>query len=336
MVLANGQYMFSCDGSGAFDLGVPLDVNGQITLFSFADGFAPYSASLGPNDFPFTVFMETAPPGSPLISMSREVACAANNWVRISGAIESFGGEPLCAMVLSNGQQMFTCGDSLGRYDLTVPVDENGHITMFGFADGFQPHTDTFVASDCAPTSAALEVVTRFILMMFGDTSLVAPSHSASSNLVAAGDSFTQPISLTLPCMGGGAISYDGTRTVEQVTNPLGLITTTSGSLEYANCLGASGFLAAWGRGEQYSADHATAQVRLDGTLDIDGCDVTYTALTTSVSGDPRDITTFISSPMITNGEIFVSCSEDRVLCRFNNVDLLDIAAVENSCAAVP
>ena len=61
MVLANGQYMFSCDGTGAFDLDVPLDENGQITLFSFADGFAPFRTTLGPSSFPSTVFMEPAP-----------------------------------------------------------------------------------------------------------------------------------------------------------------------------------------------------------------------------------------------------------------------------------
>ena len=49
MVLANGQYMFSCDGEGgAYDLGVPLDANGQITFFSFADGlFAKRYRNLG-------------------------------------------------------------------------------------------------------------------------------------------------------------------------------------------------------------------------------------------------------------------------------------------------
>jgi len=60
MVLANGQYMFSCDGTGAFGLNVPLDDEGQVTLFSFADGFAPFRITQDPSGFPYTVEMETA------------------------------------------------------------------------------------------------------------------------------------------------------------------------------------------------------------------------------------------------------------------------------------
>jgi len=41
MVLANGQFMFSCDGSGSYDLNIPLDANGQFKLQVYADGFAP-------------------------------------------------------------------------------------------------------------------------------------------------------------------------------------------------------------------------------------------------------------------------------------------------------
>jgi len=159
MVLANGQYMFSCDGAGSYFLDVPLDANGAITLFSFADGFAPYSVTLGPTGFPFTVFMDTAPPDSPLINVTSVAGCADNNWVRLNGDIQSFAGDPLCAMVLANGQQMFTCGDSLGRYDLTVPADENGQITIFGFADGFQPFRETFSAPICDKRYAELNGV---------------------------------------------------------------------------------------------------------------------------------------------------------------------------------
>jgi len=41
MVLANGQYMFSCDGTGSYALRIPLDDNGQFKLQVYADGFAP-------------------------------------------------------------------------------------------------------------------------------------------------------------------------------------------------------------------------------------------------------------------------------------------------------
>ena len=41
MVLANGQFMFSCAGAGQYALNIPLDNNGQFKLQVYADGFAP-------------------------------------------------------------------------------------------------------------------------------------------------------------------------------------------------------------------------------------------------------------------------------------------------------
>jgi hypothetical protein len=41
MVLANGQFQFSCDGTGNYALNIPLDANGQFKLQVYADGFAP-------------------------------------------------------------------------------------------------------------------------------------------------------------------------------------------------------------------------------------------------------------------------------------------------------
>lgn len=41
LALANGQFAFTCDGSGSYALNIPLDANGQYTLQVYADGFAP-------------------------------------------------------------------------------------------------------------------------------------------------------------------------------------------------------------------------------------------------------------------------------------------------------
>ena len=41
MVLANGQYVFSCDGTGTYFMKIPLDSNGQFKLQVYAEGFAP-------------------------------------------------------------------------------------------------------------------------------------------------------------------------------------------------------------------------------------------------------------------------------------------------------
>lgn len=122
-----------------------------------------YYANIGWNgDFSFfgtesidqVVFEGTlaAAPTCPLISMSYNVEClASDDWVRVRGEVVSYDGEPLCAMVLSNGQHMFTCNSNLGVYDLTVPVDENGRVTVFGFVNGYQPSRKILTAPVCSP-----------------------------------------------------------------------------------------------------------------------------------------------------------------------------------------
>ena len=151
MVLANGQYMFSCDGTGAYSLNVPLDSSGDITLFAFADGFAPFRVKSS-GGAPSTVIMKTAAATSPTINVLRSTSCLDTGQVRITGQVESQNGAALCAMVLANGQNMFSCGSPAGAYDLTVPLDDNQQITLFAFADGFQPYRVTFPASCSAAT----------------------------------------------------------------------------------------------------------------------------------------------------------------------------------------
>ena len=41
IVLANGQFGFTCDGTGSYSGNIPLDSNGQFKLQVYADGFAP-------------------------------------------------------------------------------------------------------------------------------------------------------------------------------------------------------------------------------------------------------------------------------------------------------
>jgi len=41
MVLGNGQFGFTCDGTGTYAANIPLDANGQYKLQVYADGFAP-------------------------------------------------------------------------------------------------------------------------------------------------------------------------------------------------------------------------------------------------------------------------------------------------------
>lgn len=142
MVLANGQYLFSCEPVGEYSLSVPPDENGQITLFAFCDGFAPFKETLSPvQAVNYDIAMSPASPESGEMTITTEFDIAVTNpgWMTISGSVCNDEDTPLCAMVLANGQHMFTCGDSQGTYSIEVPADSEGNVTVFGFCDGFQP-----------------------------------------------------------------------------------------------------------------------------------------------------------------------------------------------------
>jgi hypothetical protein len=62
----------------------------------------------------------------------------------ITGTV-TYEGEPVCAMVLANGQNMFSCGSDLGTFDLEVPLDGNGEITLCVFCSGKAPYKDIIV-----------------------------------------------------------------------------------------------------------------------------------------------------------------------------------------------
>ena len=142
MVLANGQYMFSCDPDGEYQLSVPLDPNGEITLFVFVDGLAPFKVTSEPSSLPSNIEMQLASPDSktPTVTSTAAGSIDYPGWIDIAGSV-SLEGTPLCAMVLVNGQYMFSC-DPDGEYQLTVPLDPNGEVTLFTFVDGLQPYKE--------------------------------------------------------------------------------------------------------------------------------------------------------------------------------------------------
>lgn len=141
MILANGQFMFTCDQSlGMYNLTVPTDSKGQITLYCFCDGLAPFKEVLTPSQaVDYDLHMSEAPPESQEINLTYQLGVAsAPDRVLISGKA-ALDETPLNIMVLANGEQMFTPQDS-GAYSLEVPLDESGQITLFGFCEGFQPY----------------------------------------------------------------------------------------------------------------------------------------------------------------------------------------------------
>ncbi len=62
---------------------------------------------------------------------------AQAEWVNINGTA-TYNGEPVCTMVLANGQHMFTCSGD-GRFDLDVPLDDQGQILVQCFCSGRAP-----------------------------------------------------------------------------------------------------------------------------------------------------------------------------------------------------
>ena len=152
MVLANGQYMFSCgENQGIYELEIPLDENGEITLFAFVDGLAPFKQILTPLEaLDFDIEMELAGPDSKMPTVTRTVPESVDDppgWVKFSGFV-SLDGMPLNAMILANGQYMFSSGEqeglNIGDYELVVPLDQGGMITLFVFVDGLQPYKEIF------------------------------------------------------------------------------------------------------------------------------------------------------------------------------------------------
>jgi hypothetical protein len=143
MVLANGQYMFTCTNDvGVWDLTVPLNEYGQIRLYGFCSGLAPFVADLWPNQaLSYDIGMVTAPVDAKEMTVTIQTKQGTNNsdWIRISGVV-TYNGTPLCVIVLANGQHMFTCNDPLGSYDMEVPLDGNGEILLYVFCSGMLPY----------------------------------------------------------------------------------------------------------------------------------------------------------------------------------------------------
>ena len=145
MVLANGQYMFTSAVDGNFNLDVPLDEYGQITVFAFCSGLAPFQQVIYPAEGQgMMIELQDAGEGQGM-----DVTCTVQainaTWVRLQGTM-SYGGEAVCAMALANGQYMFTSQVD-GHFSLDVPLEyigDIGKITLFGFCSGLPPYQDVF------------------------------------------------------------------------------------------------------------------------------------------------------------------------------------------------
>lgn len=149
VVLANGRHVFSCGPSeGRFQMAVPLQPNGEVTLFAFADGLGPYTRNFAPTGSPLDLAMRYPAAGDAPLWMPVDSITTTDrpDWVTIAGSVTTLDGTPACAFVLANGQSQFSCDESFGRYELTVPLDARGNVSVFGFADGFLPSREEVAA----------------------------------------------------------------------------------------------------------------------------------------------------------------------------------------------
>ena len=145
MVLINGEFMFSCDGNGQYQLSFPLDSSAQATVFAFVDGLAPFRQVVTPGSTSQTQNIVVSPSSDPTTATVNlgTVTDAGGGWVNLSGTVTNTSGTPLCGVVLANGQYTFSCG-SAGAFALTVPREANGSVTLFVFVDGLSPYRNTF------------------------------------------------------------------------------------------------------------------------------------------------------------------------------------------------
>jgi hypothetical protein len=86
LILANGQFMFSCSPNGTYSLSVPQDSAGQVTLFGFVDGHFPYKrvlSSAGRYDMTLNVASFAPPPAVTTSTITFALTDGCNNGVSI-------------------------------------------------------------------------------------------------------------------------------------------------------------------------------------------------------------------------------------------------------------
>ena len=148
LVVINGQSMFTCGASlGRYDLQVPPDTNGKLSLQAFVKGQEAFKKTISATSTDTDILLQPASPDSkfPSVATIIDTHSARAGWARISGTITS-GGQRVCGLSLANGQRQFTCGDNHGLFYKQVPLNSDKKVEHFFFADGFQPHQQILTA----------------------------------------------------------------------------------------------------------------------------------------------------------------------------------------------
>ena len=146
MVLASGQFMFSCNPLGVLSLNnLARQQDGTVKRQIYADGFFPKIDILNDSTNETVVLTRSGVcPSYNLLNDPAVVPGSAGKRIDISGKVLMQDSQsPVCAMVLANGQNMFSC-NGLGSYSLNIPLDFNGQFKLQVYADGFAPTIQTF------------------------------------------------------------------------------------------------------------------------------------------------------------------------------------------------
>jgi hypothetical protein len=143
MVLANGQHMFTNNPIGEYSLYVPLNVHGEITLYAFCGGMAPFKRKLTYEEAAYFDISMELPESSQPMNVTHELSpsLTKSGWVTISGRVTGNDETPLSAMALANGKKMFT-NNPIGEYSLDVPLNPEGKITLYVFCGGMEPYKE--------------------------------------------------------------------------------------------------------------------------------------------------------------------------------------------------
>ena len=189
LVLVNGQNQFSCGDDGSFDLQAPPDDDGLLTIQVFADGFAPFRETFSPAAATNRRVEMRRASGGRVMNVASTFEDAGNGRALVSGTVSAGGGTPLCAFVLANGEQMFACDDSLGRFELNVPLDTADKVKLQVFAFGFNPY-----------------VTERGI----GDDPIEPPPAAGCTELFTESDVYV--VNLSQDVVGGASCNFDTDR----------------------------------------------------------------------------------------------------------------------------
>ncbi len=129
MVLASGQYMFSCDPVGEFNFNVYTRPDGTLTLFAFADGF--YSKKLELNGGQSGLQVVLSAPGNELCTAATDAGCARmliGNWLMYY-TVGNTGFDPwyaLATVSLDSTEEYFAWGlDEFGETAIGYYAEDN-------------------------------------------------------------------------------------------------------------------------------------------------------------------------------------------------------------------